>query len=75
MRQALAILAACAFATFWSPVLANPNQTPDILAMVEVELGNEFRVSDLAITAEDLRRDGLDANYYSEFEASVVLCQ
>ena len=73
MRQALAIPATCAFATFCSPVLANPNQSPDILAMVGVELGNEFRVSHLVITAEDLRRDGLDANYYSEFEASVVL--
>ena len=56
-----------------SQAAANPDEAPDIRALVESELGEGFRVVELALTAEELRRDGPDASYYGEFAASVTL--
>ncbi|MDE0524382.1 MAG: hypothetical protein OXH79_20755, partial [Boseongicola sp.] len=53
--------------------VANPDEAPDIRALVEAELGDGFRVAELTVTTEELRRDGPGASYYSEFAASVIL--
>ena len=66
-------------ATFFAVLLttvqaaANPDEAPDIRTLVEAEIGDGFRVIELTVTAEELRRDGPDASYYGEFAASVIL--
>ena len=54
-------------------VAADPNAAPDIWALVESELGNGFRVAELTITTEELRRNESGAIYEGEFAASVIL--
>ena len=39
--------------------------------MLQSQLDDGYRVLELAVTNEDLSRDGLDAFYYGEFEALV----
>ncbi len=71
MRYLSAPLFAVLLTTFQAA--ANPDEAPDIRALVESELGDGFRVVELTFTAEELRRDGPGASYYSEFAASVTL--
>ena len=71
MRYLSAPLIAVLLTTFQAT--ANPDEAPDIRALVESELGDGFRVVDLTLTTEELRRDGPGASYYGEFAASVTL--
>lgn len=52
---------------------ANPNEAPDIVHLVEAEIGDDYRVVEVTVGVEDLRRDGLEATYYAEFEAALAL--
>ena len=71
MRHLPATLFAILLAAF--EVAADPNEAPDIRALVESELGNGLRLAELTITTEEFRRDGSGAIYQGEFAAAVVL--
>lgn len=53
--------------------MANPNEAPDFVPLVEARLGDGYRIVDVTVGHEDLRRDGLDATYYAEFEVALAL--
>ena len=71
MKQVLPALVVGVLAAFQAA--ANPNEAPDIRPLAEARLEDGYRVVELNVTHEDLRRDGLDASYYGEFEASVAV--
>ena len=71
MRYFPVLLFAALLTTFQAA--ANPDEAPDIRALVESELGDGFRVVEFSFTAEEPRRDGPDASYYGEFAAAVTL--
>ena len=54
-------------------VAAHPNEVPDIVHLVQAEIGAGNRVVEVKVSNEDLRRDRLDATYCGEFGASLAL--
>ncbi len=69
------LVGALAFGLSVGVSLANPNRAPDVKPAIieEIDLPASM-ILDMALSNEDLMRDGLTASYYATFNLSVAVC-